>query len=127
LQHGGQKAAVSRHVAGVAGGRLVGEYVEVETGKDNERPQLAAALANAKSAKAVLVVAKLDRLSGNLEFLAALMDSDCEFVACDNVNANRLTLHILAAIAEYEAKMISERTKAALAAAKARGTALGSA
>ena len=53
----GQKAAVSRHVAGMAGGKLVGEYVEVETGKDNERPQLAAALAHAKSAKAVLVVA----------------------------------------------------------------------
>jgi DNA invertase Pin-like site-specific DNA recombinase len=73
------------------------------------------------------VVAKLDRLARNVEFLAKVMNSAVDFVACDNPAANRLTLHILAAVAEAEAKAISDRTKAALQAAKARGTLLGSA
>ena len=74
-----------------------------------------------------MCVAKLDRLSRNVEFLAKVMNSNAEFVACDNPAANRLTLHILAAVAEAEAKAISDRTKAALAAAKKRGIKLGSA
>src|SRR5215467_11495350 len=109
------------------GGRwsLVQEFVEVESGKHNERPQLTAALAACKKFKAKLVIAKLDRLSRNLAFIAALMDSGVEFVAADNPHANRLTVHILAAVAKHERAAISERTKAALAAAKARGKRLG--
>lgn len=106
---------------------IAGVYVEVESGKLADRPQLSRALAHAKRAKAVLVVAKLDRLARNVEFTAALLNSGVEFVACDNPTANRLTIHILAAVAEDEARRISERTKAALAAAKTRGTLLGSA
>jgi DNA invertase Pin-like site-specific DNA recombinase len=88
--------------------------VETESGKRSDnRPQLAAALAACKKLKAKLVVAKLDRLSRNLAFIAALMDSGVEFVAVDNPHATRLTLHILAAVAEHERAMISERTKAA--------------
>jgi DNA invertase Pin-like site-specific DNA recombinase len=105
--------------------RLEAEFVETESGKRSDnRPQLAAALAACKKLKAKLVVAKLDRLSRNLAFIAALMDSGVELVAVDNPHATRLTLHILAAVAEHERTMISERTKA-LAAAKARGKKLG--
>jgi DNA invertase Pin-like site-specific DNA recombinase len=82
-------------------------------------------VAACKKLKAKLVVAKLDRLSRNLAFIATMMDSGVEFVACDNPNATRLTLHILAAVAEHEREMISQRTKAALAAAKARRVRLG--
>lgn len=122
----GQRAAVEQHTAH-HGCRLLAEYVEVETGKRSDRPQLLMALAHAKSAKAILIVAKLDRLSRNVAFLSALMESGVEFTACDNPNANRLTIHILAAVAEDEARRISERTKTALAAAKRRGVLLGSA
>src|ERR1700744_6231229 len=104
---------------------LLGEYVEVESGKDNSRPQLAAAMAQCRLTEAVLVIAKLDRPSRNVAFLANLMDSGVEFVAVDNPQATRFTLHILAAVAEHEAAMISSRTKAALAAAQARGVKLG--
>jgi DNA invertase Pin-like site-specific DNA recombinase len=104
---------------------VVEEFIEVESGKHNERPQLTAALAACKRHKAKLVIAKLDRLSRNLAFIAALMESGIEFVAVDMPFANKLTIHILAAVAEHEREMISQRTKAALAAAKARGTRLG--
>jgi DNA invertase Pin-like site-specific DNA recombinase len=121
-----QRAAVESY-ARQAGARVAGLYVEVETGKIADRPELARALAHARRSKATLCVAKLDRLARNVAFLSALMDSTVPFVACDNPHANRLTLHILAAVAEAEAKAISDRTKAALAAAKARGMQLGSA
>jgi DNA invertase Pin-like site-specific DNA recombinase len=104
---------------------LVQEFVEVESGKHSERPQLEAALAACKKHRARLVIAKLDRLSRNLAFIAALMESGVEFTAVDNPHANKLTIHILAAVAQHEREMISERTKAALAAAKARGQRLG--
>src|SRR5262249_465260 len=84
-----------------------------------------AALAPCKNNRAKLVIAKLDRLSRNLAFIATLMESGVEFIAVDNPHANKLTVHILAAVAQHEREMISERTKAALAAAKARGTRLG--
>ena len=91
------------------------------------RSELAKALQAARKAKATLLIAKLDRLARNVAFIAAMMDAGVDFVACDQPFASRLTLHILAAVAEDEARRISERTKAALQAAKARGTKLGSA
>jgi DNA invertase Pin-like site-specific DNA recombinase len=102
-------------------------YVEVESGKktDRERPKLAAAIAHAKASRAVLVVAKLDRLARNVAFLSALMEAGVTFVCVDNPSATPLTIHILAAVAEDEAKRISERTRSALAAYKARGGLLG--
>ena len=104
---------------------LVGEFIEVESGKKSDRPELARALNACRKHKARLVIAKLDRLSRNLAFVATLMEFGVEFVAVDNPHANKLTIHILAAVAEHEREAISERTKAALAAAKARGTRLG--
>lgn len=104
---------------------LVQEVVEVESGRNNERPQLARALALCRLHRAKLLVAKLDRLGRNVAFVSALMESNVKFVAVDCPEANELTVHILAAMAEYEAKAISARTKAALQAAKARGTKLG--
>jgi DNA invertase Pin-like site-specific DNA recombinase len=105
--------------------KLLAEYTEVESGKLRDRPQLAAAIAQCRLTGATLVIAKLDRLSRNLSFLAQMMDGDIAFVAVDNPHATRFTLHILAAVAEHEAAQISARTKAALAATKARGTSLG--
>src|SRR5262245_4271404 len=109
------------------GGRwsLVAEFTKVESGKRSDRPQLAKALEACRRQKARLVIAKLDRLSRNVAFIAAVMESGVEFVAVDNPHANKLTVHILAAVAQHEREMISERTKAALQAAKARGTKLG--
>ena len=119
-----QREAVLTYLDG-GNWQLVGEFTEVESGKRSDRPQLAAALAACKRHKAKLVIAKLDRLSRNLAFIAALMDSGVEFVAVDNPHANKLTVHILAAVAQHEREMIAQRTKDALAAAKARGTVLG--
>ena len=108
-------------------GGILAEYTEVETGKRADRPELAKAIAHAKLSGATLVIAKLDRLARNVHFTAGLMNSGVDFVACDSPNANRLTIHILAAVAEDEARRISARTEAALKAAKARGVRLGSA
>lgn len=121
-----QQAAVQQYAAS-QNAEIVAHFTEVETGKLSTRPQLAAAIRQARATGATLVVAKLDRLARNMAFTSALMDSGVEFVCCDNPTANRLTIHILAAVAEDEARRISERTKAALAAAKARGVKLGAA
>jgi DNA invertase Pin-like site-specific DNA recombinase len=110
------------------GGRwtLAAEFSEVESGKRSDnRPELEKAIAACKRLKAKLVIAKRDRLSRNLAFIAALVESGVEFVAVDNPHMNKLTIHILAAVAEHEREMISEHTKAALAAAKRRGQRLG--
>ena len=96
---------------------MVAEFTEIESGKHADRPQLAAALAACKKHKAKLVIAKLDRLSRNLAFIATLMDSGVEFVAVDNPHANKLTVHILAAVAQYEREAIAQRTRDALQAA----------
>lgn len=113
-------------VAGfLAGAEPVASFTEIESGKRNERPELAKALDACRKHKARLVIAKLDRLSRNLAFIAAMMESGVEFVAVDNPHAAPLTLHILGAVAEHERKMISERTRQALAAAKRRGVRLG--
>jgi DNA invertase Pin-like site-specific DNA recombinase len=104
---------------------LVAEFVEIESGKRNDRPQLSTALLACKKHKAKLVIAKLDGLSRNLAFIATLMDSGVEFVAVDNPHANKLTVHILAAVAQHEREMIAQRTRDALQEAKARGAKLG--
>jgi DNA invertase Pin-like site-specific DNA recombinase len=117
-----QHAAVRGYLGAIA---PMAEFTEIETGKRNDRPELQRALTLCRKRKARLVIAKLDRLSRNLAFIAALMDSGVEFVAVDNPHATRLTLHILAAVAEHEREMIAARTKAALQAAKARGIRLG--
>jgi DNA invertase Pin-like site-specific DNA recombinase len=120
----GQKAALQAY-ADQTGGKVVQWYVEVESGKRADRPELAKALAHARRSRSTLVVAKLDRLARNVQFLATVMNSGCEFAAADMPAANRFMLHVMAAVAEHEAKAISERTKAALAAYKARGGKLG--
>src|ERR1700733_8691988 len=119
-----QQKAVRDHLNG-GNWKVVGEFTEVETGKRADRPQLAAALAACRLHGAKLIIAKLDRLARNVHFISGLMESKVDFVAVDFPQANRLTVHILAAVAEHEAKMISERTKVALAAARARGVKLG--
>lgn len=119
-----QREAVSRNLNG-GQWQLVQEVVEVESGKRNDRPAIAEALRLCRLHRATLVIAKLDRLARNVHFISSLMESGVDFIACDFPEANRLTVHILAAVAEHEASMISARTKAALEAAKARGVALG--
>lgn len=110
----------------VNGCEVFAEFTEIESGRVNSRPRLAMALRLAKARKATLMVAKLDRLARNVAFLSALMESKVDFIACDIPEANKLTLHILAAVAEHEVDRIRERTSAALQAAKARGKLLGS-
>jgi DNA invertase Pin-like site-specific DNA recombinase len=104
---------------------LVKEVVEIESGKRNDRPALAAAVRLCRQHKATLVIAKLDRLARNVHFISGLMESGVEFIAVDMPQANRFVVHVMAAVAEQEAEAISKRTKAALQAAKARGTRLG--
>lgn len=119
-----QRAAVAGYLNG-GSCELIKEVVEVESGKHNDRPALAAALRLCRKHHATLVIAKLDRLARNVHFISGLMESAVDFVAVDMPEANRLVVHIMAAVAEQEAKAISKRTKAALAAAKTRGTRLG--
>jgi DNA invertase Pin-like site-specific DNA recombinase len=114
------------------GGRwtLIAEYVDAESGKRNDRPKLAKALAHAKAIGATLVFAKLDRLTRNVDLLRSLVASDVDLVFCDLPHVppgamGRFLLTQMASVAELEAGLISERTKAALAAAKARGVKLG--
>jgi DNA invertase Pin-like site-specific DNA recombinase len=106
---------------------IIAEFIEVETGKTADRPQLQAAIRHAKLTNSTLVVAKLDRLARNAAFTLTLQASGLPFICCDNPHANELTIGILAVIAQYEAKQISDRTRVALQAAKARGVKLGSA
>lgn len=119
-----QQDAVARFVA-QNGGAVLASYQEIESGKRADRPQLALALERCRLTNAVLVVAKLDRLTRDVAFLCKLRDSGVDFVAVDNPNANRLTVTILVAVAEEERRLISVRTQAALQAAKARGVKLG--
>lgn len=106
-------------------GAIIEEFTEIESGSVHERPQLHAALAACRRRGAVLLIAKLDRLARSVSLVSSLMDGNVRFIACDMPEANRLTLHLLAAVAEHEREMISQRTKAALAIAKARGVKLG--
>ncbi|MHB0721336.1 recombinase family protein [Roseomonas mucosa] len=115
-----QRDAVARHAAG-SGGAVVAAFEEVESGRRGDRPQLTLALAECRLRRAVLLIAKLDRLARNAHFLLGLENAGVEFAAADMPYANRLT----ALVAEEEARATSTRTKAALAAAKARGVKLG--
>lgn len=103
----------------------IAEYVETESGKRTDRPKLAEALDLCRKTKSTLIVAKLDRLSRNVAFTSKLLESDVEIKFCDFPEANRLVLHIIASIAEYEAGLISQRTKQSLKAKKSRGIQLG--
>jgi DNA invertase Pin-like site-specific DNA recombinase len=119
-----QRAAIAEFLAG-GQWKLVAEYVEIETGKNDDRPELRKALHRAKVTGATPVIAKLDRLSRNLRFIAELQESKVKFVCADMPDANELTIHIFASLAQHERKVISQRTTRALQAAKARGTVLG--
>jgi len=119
-----QRSAVASYLDG-GNWILLDTFTEVESGRRNDRPELAKALDLCRRKKATLVIAKLDRLARNVAFIANLMDADVDVVAVDMPEANRFTLHIMAAMAEHEAQLVSQRTKAALEAAKARGRALG--
>jgi DNA invertase Pin-like site-specific DNA recombinase len=117
-----QEEAVSRFLGDA---KALATYTEAESGKNDDRPQLAAALDHCRRTGARLLIAKLDRLARDVAFIATLMKSDVKFTACDMPEADAFRLHIEAAIAEEERRKISERTRVALAAAKARGTVLG--
>lgn len=119
-----QQAAVEQFCK-QRGYQLLDTFTEVETAKQDARPELTQALRRASLTGATLLVAKLDRLSRNVAFLAQLQDSSQRFIAVDNPEANELTVHILAAVAQAERKAISQRTSDALQAARARGTRLG--
>jgi DNA invertase Pin-like site-specific DNA recombinase len=119
-----QREAVLNYLNG-GSWQLVGEFTEIESGKHADRPQLAAALVACKKQKAKLVIAKLDRLSRNLAFIANLLEAGTDFVAVDNPHANKAMVQMMAVFAEMERDAISKRTKEALAAAKARGVKLG--
>jgi len=119
-----QRAAVMDYLNG-GNWKLEAEFTEIESGKVNERPQLALAMAQCRLTGATLVIATLSRLSRDAHFLLGLEASGVEFTAADMPNANRLTVRLMAVIAQEEREMIASRTKAALAAAKARGTKLG--
>lgn len=107
------------------GGEPYEEFIEIESGKKSKRPKLEAAIAHCRKHKTQLVIAKLDRLARNVHFISGLMESGVDFIAADMPNADRFMLHVYAAMAEEEGRRISERTKAALAAAKERGVELG--
>ena len=104
--------------------KTIAEYIETESGRKSERPKLTEALELCRKTNSVLIVAKLDRLSRNVAFTSKLLESDVEIVFCDFPEANKLVLHIISSIAEYEA-LISQRTKQSLKAKKARGMKLG--
>ncbi|MBB6229316.1 DNA invertase Pin-like site-specific DNA recombinase [Polymorphobacter multimanifer] len=107
-------------------GELAEEFIEVESGTAKDRPILVKSIARCRQLRATLVIAKLDRLARSVAFISSLMESGTEFVAVDVPFANKLMLHLMAAFAEHERGEISARTRAALAAAKARGVVLGS-
>src|SRR5579871_2906396 len=126
-QQGKSGLGIEAQRAAVAAYAPIKEFVEVESGKRSDRPMLAEALKACRVHGARLIIAKLDRLSRDAHFLLGLEKAGVDFTAADMPNANRLTVGIMAMVAEEERRMISSRTKAALAAARQRGTQLGGA
>jgi|TARA_Y100000310_G_C20484500_1_gene716242 DNA invertase Pin-like site-specific DNA recombinase len=120
-----QRQAITNHLDG-GDWKLLDEFREVESGRKAKRPELEKALALCAKTGATLIVAKLDRLARNVAFVSRLMESGIRFVAADQPHANDLTIHIIAAMAQYEAEQVSRRTKAALAVVRARGGKVGS-
>jgi DNA invertase Pin-like site-specific DNA recombinase len=120
-----QETTIREFIASKQGELVLPLFVEVESGRKADRPELHRAIAAAKRQKATLLVAKLDRLARNVAFVSALMEAKVRFVACDLPEANELTIHIFAAFAEFESKRIGQRTREGLAETKARGTILG--
>tara|TARA_R110002126_G_scaffold291062_1_gene450184 strand:+ start:6645 stop:7313 length:669 start_codon:yes stop_codon:yes gene_type:complete len=119
-----QQAAVADYLTSNTG-ELITEYTEIQSGSKDNRPELQAALRQCRLTGATLLIAKLDRLSRNRSFLMSVQDSSVKFVAVDMPEANHFTVGLMACLADYERELISERTKAALKAAKARGVKLG--
>lgn len=119
-----QRTTVRKFIGGMD--KLIVEYIEVESGKNNQRPKLIEAIELCRREKAKLLIAKLDRLSRNVAFIYTLMDSKVEFACCDMPNANEVTIGIMAVLAQDERTRISQRTKLALAELKAKGVKLGS-
>jgi DNA invertase Pin-like site-specific DNA recombinase len=119
-----QRSAICRYVD-LCGGEVSAELVEVESGKRSERPVLEQAISLCRRKKATLLVARLDRLSRTVSFMSRLIETGVDFIAVDNPHANKFMIHVLSAFAEHERDLIAGRTRAALAAAKIRGTRLG--
>ena len=117
-----QREIIHNHLHGT---NPIAEFVEVESGRKSERPKLKEALALCRKDGATLIVAKLDRLARSVSFLSGLLESDVEIVFCDFPQANKMVLHIISAISQYEAELIAARTKASLQAKKSRGFRLG--
>ena len=120
-----QKEAVSQFLKTLPNARKLKEFVEIESGKNDSRPELLSAIEYSKKKMATLLVAKLDRLSRDLHFITTLEKSGIDFVCADMPDANKLTIHLIASIAQHERELISQRTKAALKQAKKRGIKLG--
>jgi len=120
----GQRQSIENYLNG-GDWEIIKEFVEVESGKNNDRKQLKQALNYCKNTGSTLIIAKLDRLSRSVSFISHLMETEVDFICCDFPSANRLTIHILAAVAEHEREMISTRTKNALKVLKDKGVKLG--
>tara|TARA_R110000868_G_scaffold133642_3_gene345324 strand:+ start:6874 stop:7533 length:660 start_codon:yes stop_codon:yes gene_type:complete len=119
-----QRHAVQQHLS-ARPHEIIAEFIEIESGRKNDRPKLAEAIELCRKRKATLVIAKFDRLSRSVHFISGLIESGIEFTAADNPHANKMMVQLLAVFAEHEREQISKRTKEALAAAKARGVKLG--
>ena len=117
-----QREIIQKHLYDIT---PISEFIEVESGRKSNRPKLKEALDLCRKTGATLIVAKLDRLARNVYFLSSLLESDVEIVFCDFPQANKMVLHILSAISQYEAELTASRTKSALQAKKARGCKLG--
>lgn len=120
-----QKTIINQYTSSNKDSKIIAEYTEIESGRKKDRKQLNLALEQCKAEKAILLIAKLDRLARNVSFIFSLREAGITFVACDLQDFNTLTLGIFASFAQFEAERISQRIKEALQATKARGTKLG--